>query len=198
MHVYGAMSSSSNSEGINIDLAQGENLIDTFNVELMAGAPGDVNFDGKINEEDIANLSALLNTFTNDPNDPGDIDGDGKIGQSDLNLLNELINVSNQEPPIANAGPDQTVSVGGDCVASVTLNGSGSSDPSGDPLTYSWMWDGGSATGINPTIQLPIGTFTITLVVNDGTVDSDPDTVEITVIDDTPPELSVSVSPDTL
>jgi hypothetical protein len=164
MHVYGAMSSSSNSEGINIDLAQGENLIDTFNVELMAGAPGDVNFDGKINEEDIANLSALLNTFTNDPNDPGDIDGDGKIGQSDLNLLNELINVSNQEPPIANAGPDQS----------------------------------GSATGINPTIQLPIGTFTITLVVNDGTVDSDPDTVEITVIDDTPPELSVSVSPDTL
>ncbi len=36
-------------------------------------------------------------------------------------------------------------------------------------------------TGVNPTVTLPLGTFTITLVVNDGQVDSAPDTVDITV-----------------
>ena len=37
-----------------------------------------------------------------------------------------------QHPPVANAGPDQTVSLG----SVVVLDGSGSSDPDGDPLSY--------------------------------------------------------------
>ncbi len=85
------------------------------------------------------------------------------------------------QPPIADAGPDQIVEQDSSAGASVTLDGSGSSDPDDDPLTYSWTWDGGSASGISPTVVLPLGTTTITLVVNDGTVDSEPDTVDITV-----------------
>lgn len=105
---------------------------------------------------------------------------------------------SGNNPPVANAGPDQTVSVGADCMAIVTLDGFGSSDPDGDPLSYSWTWDSGATTGVSPIIQLPLDTTTITLVVNDGTVDSDPDTVNITMVDTTPPDVEVNLpEPDT-
>ncbi|MEA1901386.1 MAG: phosphodiester glycosidase family protein [Thermodesulfobacteriota bacterium] len=101
-------------------------------------------------------------------------------------------------PPIADAGLYDLVEVGSGCVAAVPLDGSGSSDPDGDPLTYTWAWDDGSsigsASGVNPTINLPIGTFTITLVVNDGTEDSEPDEVDITVEDTIPPATQI-ISP---
>ena len=97
-------------------------------------------------------------------------------------------------PPIADAGPDQTVAAGAGCMAAVTLDGSGSSDPDGDPLTYTWTWNGNSANGVSPTIQLPLGTTTITLVVNDGAEDSELDEVDITVEDTTPPATQI-ISP---
>ncbi len=95
--------------------------------------------------------------------------------------------------PVADAGVNQTVECTSVDGAEVQLDGSGSSDPDGDPLTYSWTWDGESTTGVSPTVVLPLGTTTITLVVNDGTADSDPDTVDITVEDTTPPEVVIIV-----
>jgi hypothetical protein len=94
-------------------------------------------------------------------------------------------------PPVANAGPDQTNveqdSLGG---ASVTLNGAGSYDPDGHPLTYSWTWlPSGSAAGVSPIVLLPLGTTTITLTVSDGGL-TDTDTVDITVVDTTPPVIT--------
>jgi len=105
-----------------------------------------------------------------------------------LNL--EYIGLSNH-PPVADAGSDQTVEQDSLCGASVTLDGSGSSDPDSDPLTYSWTWIAESASGVNPIMPLPLGETTITLVVNDGTVDSEPDTVVVTVKDTTAPVLTI-------
>lgn len=139
-----------------------------------------------------------------------DLDGDGGLdlivgkpvesveGFGSAGAVYLLLGVRPNNPPIANAGSDQTVSVGPDCMANVTLDGSGSTDPDGHLLTYEWKWNEQSAAGINPSIRLPLGTSTITLFVNDGIEDSEPDTVTVTVIDDTPPDLSVSVSPDIL
>lgn len=84
-------------------------------------------------------------------------------------------------PPVADAGPDQTVFAPLGSPVEVTLDGSGSYDPDGDPLTYTWTWDGHVAHGVSPTIELPILYTTITLVVNDGKVDSEPDTVDVFV-----------------
>lgn len=88
-------------------------------------------------------------------------------------------------PPVANAGPDQTVWAGPDGNAYVTLDGSGSYDPDGDSLAYIWTWtiDGNpyQAFGVNPTILLPVGQHIITLVVFDGLAYSAPDQVKIMV-----------------
>jgi hypothetical protein len=101
--VYGAMSSRSSVEDINMVLGQDETNSITFTVEVQVGTPGDINRDGCINEQDATDIQGLINTFTN-PNDPGDIDGDGVINQSDVNLLDELIA---QELPCATQNTHQ-------------------------------------------------------------------------------------------
>jgi PKD domain-containing protein len=103
-------------------------------------------------------------------------------------------------PPTANAGADQTVEATGPTTA-VTLDGSASSDPEGAALTYTWTgpFDEGSATGVNPTVHFTgLGTFEVTLVVNDGFFDSDPDTALIVLQDTTPPVLTVTGLPTSL
>ena len=89
------------------------------------------------------------------------------------------------QSPTANAGPDQNVDTGD----TVQLDGSGSSDPEGQGLTYSWSLAvpaGSSATLsgttiVNPTFAADVdGTYTATLVVNDGNSDSALDSATIT------------------
>jgi PKD repeat protein len=68
--------------------------------------------------------------------------------------------------------------------ADITFDGSGSSDPDGDVLTYSWDFgDTGTGTGVSPThAYTAAGTYTVTLVVNDGTL-SDTDVTSAMVVD---------------
>ena len=94
------------------------------------------------------------------------------------------------QAPDANAGPDQVIEQTGPGAMSVTLDGSGSSDPDGDPLTYNWSGDA-SANGVSPVVNLNPGIHNITLTVDDGT-DNDTDSVQITVQDTIAPTISVS------
>ena len=52
----------------------------------------------------------------------------------------------------------------------VAFDGGASTDPDNDPLTYAWTFgDGATGTGKTPThAYATLGTFTVTLVVNDG------------------------------
>lgn len=100
-----------------------------------------------------------------------------------INGVETTYDFERNQAPVANAGPDQCVLCATAAATQVTLNGAGSSDPDGDTLTYSWTgnFPESPASGENPTVTLPLGTTTITLVVNDGTVSSAPDTVDVTV-----------------
>ncbi|MHC5116322.1 MAG: hypothetical protein ACYSQY_04570, partial [Planctomycetota bacterium] len=103
-------------------------------------------------------------------------------------------------PPVADAGSDQTVFCWIDGVVNVTLNGSGSYDEDENLITYLWTWtaDGQSYSeaGVSPTISLPAGVHTLTLVVNDGIDDSEPEEVVITA--EPPVEISVKCTPKSL
>jgi len=93
----------------------------------------------------------------------------------------------NNNVPIADAGPNQNVTAD----SPVSLDGSNSSDADGHQLTYSWAFvskpNGSNATLSSGTIENPtftadvVGTYVVSLTVNDGIVDSVPDTVTITV-----------------
>jgi hypothetical protein len=85
-----------------------------------------------------------------------------------------------EHPPVADAGPDQYVDQTATDGTPVTLDGGASSDADGDPLTYSWNWPAGSATGVTPTVSLPVGTTNVTLTVSDG-IESSTATTAVTV-----------------
>jgi len=108
--------------------------------------------------------------------------------------LELVLVLAGNRPPVADAGEDRAVEATGVHGARVTLDGSGSSDPDGDALTYRWTWTRGrgltkAAKGVRPTIFLPLGETVVTLVVSDGQADSPPDTVKTAVADKTPPSV---------
>jgi len=105
-----------------------------------------------------------------------------------------VVNALNQVPT-ANAGADQTVTLG----ATVVLDGSGSSDPDGDTLQYAWTQAGGPATvslqgaaaaraSFVPSLT---GVYTFELVVEDGTDASPADPVKVTVLDGNHPPVAL-------
>ncbi|HEY8171155.1 MAG TPA: PKD domain-containing protein [Candidatus Limnocylindria bacterium] len=98
-------------------------------------------------------------------------------------FINDFNPVGVNEPPSADAGADATLTEtsGG---TSVTLDGSASTDPDGDVLTYTWTgpFDGGTATGVSPAVVFPgPGTYEVTLTVDDGNGGTATDTIQITV-----------------
>jgi hypothetical protein len=84
--------------------------------------------------------------------------------------------------PVADAGQDATVYAGIDGVASVELDGSGSSDVNGDALGYRWLLEGVEiGWGVNASVELAVGDYVVELVVFDGW-DEDSDTLAVTVV----------------
>jgi parallel beta-helix repeat protein len=85
------------------------------------------------------------------------------------------------QPPIAEAGPDQVVYEGD----LVQFDGSGSNDPDGSIVIYDWDFGDGSphGSGINPThIYNTTGNYSVTLTVFDNQNASDTDSCAITVL----------------
>ncbi|MFH0891866.1 MAG: PKD domain-containing protein [Candidatus Falkowbacteria bacterium] len=107
------------------------------------------------------------------------------LGSASAPVTVTVTSVNN--PPTANAGPDQAVTQAGTVIA---LDGTQSSDPEDNDLTYTWTVvsvPGGSSAVLSdehaaqPQFTADLyGSYVFELVVNDGYADSEPDTVTVT------------------
>lgn len=117
--------------------------------------------------------------------------GDSVTGSANVDGV-RVLEVVEDCPPVADAGDDVTVECAG-ATTSVQLDGTGSDDPEGGTITYAWSggFDESTATGATPSVTFSsLGTFDVTLVVNDGFSDSEADTVQVTVQDTTAPSIA--------
>lgn len=128
-------------------------------------------------QQNAANTPATLHTWYDD----------FAIDDAPTGLIGPWTNPGNIAP-IADAGIMQT---NVEPFSTVTLDGSNSTDANADPLTYAWTQTAGpavtlsSTTAMQPTFVAPATqagtTLTFQLIVNDGSVNSPADTVDIVV-----------------
>jgi RHS repeat-associated protein len=157
----------------------------------------DVDDNGRIDRIDIGLIQQAIvaKAPVTGPEDPRDADNSNVINAVDSRMCTlrcRYASCATNGTPVANAGPDSTVRVS----ERVTLNGAASSDPDGNPLTYTWAFTSrpagstatlSGATEINPsfTADRP-GNYLLQLVVNDGTVSSAADSVTVSTSNSVP------------
>lgn len=112
------------------------------------------------------------------------------VGNTAFDTVSVLVNDSTILPPVANAGPDQSIAI-----STATLDGTSSSDPDGTIVAYLWTQDSGpntagitsptgSTTGITGLIT---GTYVFRLKVTNNGGATNEDTVQIIVSIPIPP-----------
>lgn len=112
-------------------------------------------------------------------------------GAIDLDSVKVTVNPAANQPPVANAGTSQTITLP---VNTASLNGSLSSDPDGTISSYSWTQVSGpststingAATSVATASNLVAGLYTFKLTVTDNKGATANATVKITVVSSTP------------
>ena len=121
----------------------------------------------------------------------------GVMSGGDYELVGGFLPGPENNPPVANAGPDQAVEQESYEGTEVILDGSGSTDVDSTPGTnddindFDWFEaDTFLASGETINYTFPLGSHTVTLVVTDSYGQSDDDEAIIVVQDTTPPEIT--------
>jgi PKD repeat protein len=111
------------------------------------------------------------------------IDADGATA-TDALQANVILS---QRRPVAHASGPYIGFASTDPAWYVLLDARGSSDPNGEPLTYRWDFGDGSpirttSAGYADHLYAAMGTYTMTVVVNDGLEDSAPATARVEIV----------------
>jgi hypothetical protein len=113
---------------------------------------------------------------------PGEDGGDGIV-----QIIYAAAPEDDNDPPVAEAGEDQSAIADASCEATVHLDGSASYDPDGDELTFRWSSAVGNWEGVEVEVILPEGTHEIELEVQDEHGATDRDSLYVTVTDQSGP-----------
>ncbi|MDZ4857393.1 MAG: PKD domain-containing protein [Candidatus Hydrogenedentes bacterium] len=180
-----------NNQQVEAFIASSDDGADTFGFEtVVSDAPSDqsTNNPNRTTNNFLEYIGAAYHDDVVHP-----VWADNSTNLADLDYYTDQISTAGpqNQPPLANAGPDSTVDVGDVAV----LDGSGSNDPDNGPaaLTYAWTQvDGpavvlqGADTATPSFTANTAGDYTFSLIVNDGQASSAADTVVITAVE--PPE----------
>jgi subtilisin family serine protease len=134
----------------------------------------------------------LIATAEDEVGDPGqDTPGrDDFYGWGRINAADALTCIAVNSPPVCDANGPYTA----ECSMDATLDGSGSSDPDGDAMTYDWEgpFESSPTTGVMPTVVFPAptGLKSVNLTVTDTFGDADSCSASVTVQDTLPPEIT--------
>jgi len=151
-----------------------------------------LSYDWKIISRPEGSSAALLNPVLFNPSFTADVAGDYKIqlivtdSKGMTSAPDEVLVSTYNTAPVADAGTDKAITLAG---TTVTLYGTQSYDPEGDPITYQWAItakpDASSALISDPAAATPTfiadvnGTYEISLIVSDPWVSSTIDSVTV-------------------
>lgn len=167
----------------------GETLTGVVSVEVNATDNTGVDklelyFDGKMVATASDDLSVIQWDSGNSQNKTAELKvrAYDKSGNNTYSVAIVVTTENANKPPIANAGGNRTVYKG----KQVTFDGSGSYDPNGYIVSYTWdNGDDGSMSGERPVHTYDeLGTYYVTLTVIDNDDASDTDTITVNVIDE--------------
>ena len=191
----GSGSSSSNTAPVAV-AGTDDNVITGVFVVLDGGessdADGDtLSYQWTLQTKPVGSLSELFASTVVNPYFTPDVDGSYTVSlvvnDGEVNSIADTVTFTASSTmnnaPIANAGTDKSVQTG----LVVLLNGSASYDSDGHTISYQWALQSKpagslsvlfSSTLVSPSITPDVdGSYTISLVVNDGIVDSSADTM---------------------
>ena len=176
------------SEEVNIEAGNDQTICLGEYAELHATAPANTILEWKIGNDTYANGSV----FYFNPHDSGvySVDLLGNNKEDSLLVTVKKCDDENHKP-IANAGEDENRL---EMFAfNIELNGEQSKDEDDDILTYTWSIIsqpiGSTASISDSNYVTPFfdvdkkGIYIVQLIVNDGKIDSSPDTVKISIIE---------------
>jgi hypothetical protein len=131
--------------------------------------------------------------------DPDEIEATAAWDELEVSVTIDKEFIPLNNPPVADAGEDQEV----ECGTVVTLDGSGSTDADStegtndDIVLFEWF-EGETTLGEGEMLEVEfeVGVHDVTLEVTDAAGASDTDDTVVTVVDTTPPEITLSLTPE--
>ncbi|MCH7878133.1 MAG: hypothetical protein IH914_02325 [candidate division Zixibacteria bacterium] len=191
--VLALIGAKSGTENVNLNFAISAADIESVPALSAASLPSGATFTDNLNGTGVFN-------WTPDFTQSGVFNVTFKATDDSLAVDSEVVTITisnTNRAPVANAGVDQAGAPVGTLLA---LDGTGSSDPDLDPLNYNWTQVSGtpvilsSASAAQPTFTTTIpDTYVFSLVVDDGSLSSAADLVQVTTVSVAPPQTIVDL-----